>query len=82
MMEPYSAIETSGKGPSLRRKLTSSVLNNVGFELTLRHLKYIKRQLALKLKNGEKSGIKTGAIPLRGQVKPWTYLKWPREKAN
>lgn len=64
MMERYSSTETTGKGPSLRRKLTSSVLNNDGFELTLRHPKYIKRQLALKFKNGEKSGVKTGATPL------------------
>lgn len=49
----------------MRRKLKSLVLNNVELRLTLRHPKISSRQLALKFKDLEKSGIKIKVLSLK-----------------
>lgn len=78
-MEPLTNIETTGKGPRMRGKLTGSVLNNAELELILRHSKHKIQAVGSKFSNLEKSGIKIGVISLRvTQVE----LKWPREKVN
>lgn len=58
-------METIGKGPRLRKKLKSLVLNNVELRLTLRHPKISSRQLTLKFKDLEKSGIKIKVLSLK-----------------